>query len=171
MREAEDLIRREQLFVYLCICAFVWPRFQKNHQKKTNTQKTPSDGTVRQGSFVYLFICVFNNKITASLSNWKKLKKRPKTPTAITSSQPHSHKKRKQQRRSPWSRLSDAPLNFYQGTIRPILTAYQNFSPFFYFIAEMAKNRVLVSLDACSLPNQILTCSISFIIPINSCST
>jgi hypothetical protein len=55
--------------------------------------------------------------------------------------------------------------------LRPILTAYQNFSPFFYFIAEMAKNRVLVSLDACSLPNQILTCSISFIIPINSCST
>ncbi len=65
MREAEDLIRREQLFVYLCICAFVWPRFQKKHRKKTNTQKTPSDGTVRQGSFVYLFICVFNNKITA----------------------------------------------------------------------------------------------------------
>ena len=55
--------------------------------------------------------------------------------------------------------------------VRPILTAYQNFSPFFYFIAKMAKNRVLVSLDACSLPNQILTFSISFIIPINSCST
>jgi hypothetical protein len=71
MREAEDLIRREQLFVYLCICVFVWPRFQKKHRKKTNTQKTPSDGTVRQGSFVYLFICVFNNKITA-LRLWYK---------------------------------------------------------------------------------------------------
>jgi hypothetical protein len=52
--------------------------------------------------------------------------------------------------------------------LRPILAAYQNFSPFFYFIAEMAKNRVLVSLDACSLPNQILTFSISFINPIDS---
>jgi hypothetical protein len=49
--------------VHLRIC--VAHRFQKNHRKKTNTQKTPSDGTVRQGSFVYLFICVFNNKITA----------------------------------------------------------------------------------------------------------
>ena len=31
------------------------------------------------------------------------------------------------------------------------------------FTAKMAKNRVLVSLDACSLPNQILTFSISLL--------
>ena len=46
----------------------------------------------------------------------------------------------------------------------------KTFHPLF-FIAKVAKNCVLVSLDACSLPNQILTFSIPFIIPINSCST
>ena len=70
-----------------------------------------------------------------------------------------------------FSRISVSCFIYWVTAFRPILTAYQNFLPFFYFIAEMAKNRVLVSLDACSLPNQILTCSISFIIPINSCST
>ena len=58
-------MRREQLFVHLCICAFSVAQVPKNHRKKTNTQKTPSDGTVRQCSFVYLFNCVFTNKITA----------------------------------------------------------------------------------------------------------
>jgi hypothetical protein len=40
-----------------------------------------------------------------------------------------------------------------EASVRPILAAYQNFSPFFYFIAKMAKNRVLVSLEPSSLPN------------------
>jgi len=54
MREAKDLIRREQLFVHLCICAFVRPMRQQNHRKKTNTQKTPSDGNC-----LTMLICVF----------------------------------------------------------------------------------------------------------------
>jgi hypothetical protein len=50
-----------------------------------------------------------------------------------------------------------------------MLAACQNFSPF--FIANMAKHRVLVSLDAYSPLNQMLTFPVSFFIPINSCST
>ena len=48
-------IWREQLSVHLRICAFVWPMHQQNHQKTTNTQKTPSDGnrsTMIFGTFV-----------------------------------------------------------------------------------------------------------------------
>ena len=64
-REAKDLIRREQLFVHLCICAFVWPMRQKKHRKKTNTQKTPSDGNCSTMLICVFVVCVFTNKITA----------------------------------------------------------------------------------------------------------
>jgi hypothetical protein len=47
--------------------------------------------------------------------------------------------------------------------LRPMRAACQNCSPFFIAI--------LVSLDASSLPNQMLTFPVSFFIPINSCST
>ena len=59
--------RREQLFVHLCICAFVLPMRQQNHRKKTNTQKTPSDGncsTMLICVFVYLCIHQHNHSLT-----------------------------------------------------------------------------------------------------------
>ncbi len=43
--------------------------------------------------------------------------------------------------------------------------------PLFFITYIMAKYRVLVSLDAYSPPNQMLTFPVSFFIPINSCST
>jgi len=58
LREAEDLIRREQLFVHLRICTFVWPMLPIKPHKKTNTQKTPSNGnrsTVIFCTFVYSY--------------------------------------------------------------------------------------------------------------------
>ncbi len=75
MREVENLIRREQLFVHLCICAFVLPMCQQNHRKKTNTQKTTSDGncsTMLICLFVYLCIHQHNHSLTVHklVSTW-----------------------------------------------------------------------------------------------------
>ena len=57
MREGKDLFRREQLFAHLRICTFVWPLLPIKPPKKTNTQKTPSDGnrsTVAFCKFVFV---------------------------------------------------------------------------------------------------------------------
>ena len=63
-------MRREQLFVHLRICAFVWPMRQQNHWKTTNTQKTPSDGnrsTMIFCKFVYLCIHQQNHSLQLGL--------------------------------------------------------------------------------------------------------
>jgi hypothetical protein len=63
-------MRREQLFVHLCICAFVWPMSTIKPPKKTNTQKTPSDGncsTMLICVFVYLCIHQQNHSLRAYL--------------------------------------------------------------------------------------------------------
>ena len=68
-------MRREQLFVHLRICAFVWPMRQQNHRKTTNTQKTPSDGnrsTMIFCKFVYLCIHQQNHSLRVW---WHKLQK------------------------------------------------------------------------------------------------
>jgi hypothetical protein len=57
MREGKDLFRREQLFAHLRICTFVWPLLPIKPPKKTNTEKTPSDGnrsTVAFCKFVFV---------------------------------------------------------------------------------------------------------------------
>ncbi len=65
-------MRQEQLlFVHLRTCAlFVWPMRQQNHQKTTNTQKTPSDGnrsTMIFCKFVYLCIHQQNHSLRCPL--------------------------------------------------------------------------------------------------------
>ena len=66
MREAEDLIRREQLFVHLRICTFVWPMSPiKPPKKKQIHRRHHPMGTVPQLSFVNLCIRIWAKEITA----------------------------------------------------------------------------------------------------------
>ncbi len=66
-REAEDFIRREQLFAHLCICAFVWPMSPIKPPKKKKYTKD----TIWWELFVndHLFICVFVYSPTKSQPN------------------------------------------------------------------------------------------------------
>ncbi len=62
-----------------------------------------------------------NKSVPRKVSHFKKAlfiwKKNDQTPTAaFNQTQPHSQQKPKQQKRSPWSRISDAPFIYYQGT-------------------------------------------------------
>ena len=66
MREAEDLIWREQLFVHLRICTFVWPMLPIKPPKNNKyTEDTIQWEPFLSGSFVNLCIRVWAKEITA----------------------------------------------------------------------------------------------------------